>query len=656
MGIAADLIVIVLAALIGGFVAQLVRQPMMVGYIIAGILVGPHVAGSSVVQDIHNIEMLAEIGVALLLFALGLEFSFSELRRFVWISLVGTPLQIALSAVAGYGVARWMEMSSHDAIWIGGAISLSSTIVVLKTLETRDELSSRAGRVMLAILIAQDLAVIPLVLILPQLTAAEPEFLHVLYAVGRSLVVLVVIFVFGTRLFPRLFSYVSTWNSRELFFLATLAVALGTGLLTHSMGLSFAFGAFVAGMLLSETDFNHQALSDVASLRDLFGMVFFASVGMLFNPAFLLTLIPEMLAFTTFVLIWKALVVGCTVHIFGYRDGVPVATGLGLAQVGEFAFLIANTGSRSGLLSQESFYLIIAVTVLSMVLTPSLLSMADAIFEWSARRSHVKRLKLEHRYARSEELEGHVVLVGAGTVGQYVVQVLSALKVPLVVIELDHKVVMDLRDHEVSVVFGDASHALILEAASVARARLVILTLTNDNAIPRVVQAIKALNPTSPLVVRVEEIADVERLYQFGIHEAVEPQREVGLEMIRQALLALNVPERKIFSILGQLRASLHAAAHDAASLDVVSVERLGASQVLELEWVELDEGSPLVNGSLSALRLQEEFGVSIVAHMRGNELMPNPHADVRLEEGDVLGIMGTESQLRTFREELGAY
>jgi CPA2 family monovalent cation:H+ antiporter-2 len=528
--------------------------------------------------------------------------------------------------------------------------------VVLKTLEARDELSSKAGRVMLAILIAQDLAVIPLVLILPQLAAAAPDFLQVLYAVGRSLVVLVVILVFGTRLFPRLFSYVSTWNSRELFFLATLAVALGTGLLTHSMGLSFAFGAFVAGMLLCDTDFNHQALSDVAGLRDLFGMVFFVSVGMLFNPAFLLTLIPEMLAFTAFVLLWKALVVGCTVHIFGYRDGVAVAAGFGLAQVGEFAFLIANTGSRSGLLSQDSFYLIIAVTVLSMVLTPSFLSMADGIFEWRARRSQERRLKVERRHARSKELEGHVVLVGAGTVGQYVVRVLSALKVPLVVIELDHKVVMDLRDHEISVVFGDASHALILEAAGVARARLVILALTNDNVIPRVVEAVRALNSTSPLVVRVEEIADVERLYQLGIREAVEPQREVGLEMIRQALLALDVPERKIFSILGQLRASLHAAAHDPTSLDVVSVERLGASQVLELEWLDIDERSPLVNVSLAALQLQEEYGVSIVAHMRGDELMPNPHADVRLEEGDVLGIMGTESQLRTFRQELGVH
>ncbi len=654
MGIAADLIVIVLAALLGGFVAQLVKQPMIVGYIIAGVLVGPHVAGSLVVQDIHNIEMLAEMGVALLLFALGLEFSFSELRRFVWISLVGTPLQIALSAVAGYGVARWMEISQHDAIWIGGAISLSSTIVVLKTLEARDELSSKAGRVMLAILIAQDLAVIPLMLILPQLTAAGPDFSNVLYAVGRSLVVLVVIFLFGTRLFPRLFSYVSTWNSRELFSLATLAVALGTGLLTHSTGLSFAFGAFVAGMLLSDTDFNHQALSDVTSLRDLFGMVFFVSVGMLFNPAFLLTSISEMLAFTTFVLLWKALVIGCTAHIFGYRDGIPVATGLGLAQVGEFAFLIANTGSRSGVLSQDSFSLIISVTVLSMALTPSLLSMADVIFEWGARRAHEQRLKAERQYARPNELEGHVVLVGAGTVGQYVVRVLSALKVPLVVIELDHKVVMDLRDHKVSVVFGDATHALILEAASVSRARLVILALTNDNVIPRVVEVVRVLNPSSPLVVRVEEIADVERLYQFGIHEAVEPQREVGLEMIRQALLALGVPERKIFSIIGQLRGSLHAAARDSASLDVVSVERLGASQVLELEWLEIDEESPLVNGSLAALHLQEEYGVSIVAHMRGNELMPNPHADVRLEEGDVLGIMGTESQLRTFRAELG--
>ena len=251
MGIASDLIYIVLAALAGGLLAHSLKQPLAIGYMLAGVLLGPHTGGITI-KEIHDIEMLAEIGVALLLFTLGLEFSLGELRRIAKIAFLGTPLQLTLTAVGSYWIAFGLGMAWRDALWIGCIVSLSSTMIVMKSLSSQNALGTTAGRIMLGILIAQDLAVIPMMIVLPQITSDTPNLLLIGLAVLKSFVFLVVMYFIGTKFFPRLFTVIAQWGSRELFFLSVLSVALGIGLLTYSLGLSFAFGAFVAGMLLSE--------------------------------------------------------------------------------------------------------------------------------------------------------------------------------------------------------------------------------------------------------------------------------------------------------------------------------------------------------------------------------------------------------------------
>ncbi|HSM56772.1 MAG TPA: cation:proton antiporter, partial [Candidatus Sulfomarinibacteraceae bacterium] len=287
MGIAADIATIIVAALLGGLVAQRLRLPLMLGYILAGVLLGPYTGGLTV-SSVHDIELLAEIGVALLLFALGIEFSLEELQPVRRIALIGAPLQMALTMVVGLGLGRLLGWSWIASLWFGAIISLSSTMVILKTLMEQGQMGTLSSRVMIGMLIIQDLAVVPMMIILPELSDLEAGLPVLGLAVVRAALFLAAMILIGTRLLPRLMVYIARWNSRELFLLAVTAIGLGIGYATYLVGLSFAFGAFVAGIVLSESEHSHQALSEIIPLRDLFSLFFFASVGMLLDPAFFL--------------------------------------------------------------------------------------------------------------------------------------------------------------------------------------------------------------------------------------------------------------------------------------------------------------------------------------------------------------------------------
>ena len=285
MGIAADIAIIVTAGFLGGVLAQRLKQPLILGYIAAGIVLGP-VTGGVLISDPHDIELLAEIGIALLLFALGIEFSLKELRPVRNVALLGTTIQILLTIGVMVGVGLALGWPWTNAVWVGACVSLSSTMVILKTLQSQGRLGTLSSRVMIGMLLVQDLAVVPLLILLPKLTDLRAGLPDLGWALVRSVVFLGLMILVGTRVIPWLMRLVSRWNSRELFLLTVAMLGLGIGFGTYKVGLSFAFGAFVAGIVLSESEYAHQALSDIIPLRDIFGLLFFASVGMLLDPDF----------------------------------------------------------------------------------------------------------------------------------------------------------------------------------------------------------------------------------------------------------------------------------------------------------------------------------------------------------------------------------
>ena len=369
MGIAGDIAVIISAALLCGLLAQKLKQPLLLGYIVAGLLVGPYTTGL-LVSHVHEIEMLAEIGVALLLFALGLEFSFSELKVVRNIALIGTPIQIILVGLFGFAVGQFFNWSVNQSIWFGALISISSTMVLLKTLENQGWMGTLSSRVMIGMLIVQDLAVVPMLIILPLLNDPKAGLPILIFSAVKAGVFLILMILAGTRIIPGIMKTVANWNSRELFLLATTAMGLGVGYGTYLFGLSFAFGAFVAGMVLSESDYGYKALSDIIPLRDIFSLLFFTSVGMLLDPGFLVSHIGIILVLTALVMTGKGLIFALLSKLFRYGNVVPLATALGLSQVGEFSFVIARTGISAGAISSDFYSLVLTVTIFTMLLTP----------------------------------------------------------------------------------------------------------------------------------------------------------------------------------------------------------------------------------------------------------------------------------------------
>jgi CPA2 family monovalent cation:H+ antiporter-2 len=556
MGITADIAIIIIAALIGGLIAQLLKQPLILGYILAGVVVGPYTGGITV-TEINNIELLAEIGVALLLFALGLEFSFKELKPVRKIALIGTPIQMLLTIAYGFVVGRWLGFGEIASLWIGALISLSSTMVILKTMMNRGLIGTLSSRVMIGMLIVQDLAVIPLMIMLPQISDPEAGLPLLGWAALKASSFLILMIIVGTRVIPRVMAYVATWNSRELFILTVTATGLGVGYATYLFGLSFAFGAFVAGMVLGESDYSHQALSDIIPLRDVFGLLFFVSIGMLLDPAFLYANLKTVSLMVFLIIIGKGLIFAVLVMFFGYGNVIPLAVGLGLFQVGEFAFVLGRVGVHTKSISSELFSLMLITTVITMILTPFLSGLTTPLY--AVRRRWFKHEPLQTMNLPEKELSKHVIIAGAGRVGAYVANVLKSLRVMFVVIEFDSRQINRLKETGIPLVYGDASQFIVLNAAGIEQATLLIITTPTAIVTKTIVEKSRQVNPKLKIVARAENSDQIQVLHNLGVNEVIQPEFEAGLEVTRQALLSLNIAASEINRFTDQVRQESYA-------------------------------------------------------------------------------------------------
>jgi CPA2 family monovalent cation:H+ antiporter-2 len=551
MGITADIAIIIVAALVGGLIAQHLKQPLVLGYILAGVIVGPYTGGITV-TDVHNIELLSEIGVALLLFGLGLEFSFKELKPVHKVALIGTPIQMILTIAYGYAIGRLLGFGGTSSLWIGALISLSSTMVILKSMMNQGLMGTLSSRVMIGMLIVQDLAVIPLIIMLPQLSNPHIGLPPVGWAALKAVFFLTLMIIVGTRVIPRVMSYVVTWNSRELFLLTVTATGLGVGYATYLFGLSFAFGAFVAGMVLGESDYSHQALSDIIPLRDVFGLLFFVSIGMLLDPAFLFVNLKTVSLMVLLIIIGKGLIFALLVMFFGYGNVIPLAVGLGLFQVGEFAFVLARVGVHTQSISNELFSLMLTIAVITMILTPFISGLTAPLY--AIHRKRFKHEPLQTMNILKTGLHYHVIIAGAGRIGFYVANVLKSLKVTFVAIELDSRHVNRLKEAGMPLVYGDASQSIVLNAAGISSAKLLIITTPSAIVTKTIVEKSRQLNPQLKVVARAENIEQIQILHKLGVTEVIQPEFEAGLEVTRQTLLLLKITAADIKRFTDQVR------------------------------------------------------------------------------------------------------
>ena len=647
MGIAGDIAIILVAALLGGAVAQRLGLPLILGYILAGVIVGPNTGGPTV-GNVHDIELLAEIGVALLLFTIGLHFSLDELAPVRRVALAGTAVQMSLTAAFGYGVGRLLGFGWEEAVWFGALLSISSTAVVLKSLSEQGVMGTLSSRVIIGMLIIQDLAVVPLLIILPELGNIGEGLSDLGVAAVRATIFIAVMVIFGRRVLPWLMARIAGWNSRELFLISVVGIGLGVGYGTYLFGLSFAFGAFVAGMVLSQSDYSHQALADVEPLRDVFATLFFVSVGMLLDPAFLLENASVVVLVVFLVFAVKGLLFAGVVRAFGYGNIVPFAVGLGLFQVGEFSFVIARVGLDAEAISQRSYSIMLTTAVVTMALTPFAMRLAPVFYgRW---RERFPRESLQTFNLPETGLRDHVVIAGYGRVGGFVAHLLGRLEQPFVVVDSNPGRADEARELGYPTIFGDAAAEPVLEAAGVRRARLVMVTVPDPVGMRLGIERIRSINPNVHVVARSSTVEQLGELGRLGVYEAVHPESEAGLELGRQALNHLGVGPAEIQRFADEVRRELYAPITRQADDDDLLAQLRRASREIETEWIRLPERDTPAGKTIGALAIRSSTGASIVAVVRGDQVMPNPGPEVVLKAGDLVGVLGTLEQRAAFR------
>jgi len=646
MGIATDLILLVVTAFFSGLLMQRLGQPLILGYILTGIAFGPYTGGFAL-TSVHEIELLAEIGVALLLFALGLEFSLKDLKPVKKIALIGTPIQIILTIGMGYGIGQLMGWDAKSSLWLGALVSLSSTMVLLKTLMNQGWLGTLSSKVMVGMLIVQDLAVVPLIVLLPMLNDPSLGWISLELAILKTVVFLAGMILFGTRLLPLIMRYIAHLGSRELFLLAITAIGLGVGYLTYLVGLSFAFGAFVAGMVLSESDYGHQALSDIIPVRDLFGLLFFASVGMLLNPGFLLDHWKQVLMLVLIVSLGKGIIFALLARIFKYGNVVPLAVGLGLFQVGEFSFVLAQVGVSTNSISHEVYSLVLTTAIITMFLTPIISGQTAHLYALSKRWFQHEPLDTIN-YPKSG-LRNHVIIVGGGRVGFRIAQVLKRLSVPMLIIELDQLRVERAKHADIPVIYGNASHEVVLEAAETPSARLLIITSPEVVIAQAIVENARKVNSEIQVVARAPGVEFLEEFKKLNISEVVIPEFEAGLEMARKALVHLHIPAAKIQHYTESLRQDLFASLFSENEEDEILEQLQWAEHQFDMQWMMIKPGSVLVGKTIGESEIRTITASSVVGVIRDDVLEPNPDANFRFQANDRAAIIGTDSSRETF-------
>ena len=646
MGIATDLILLVVTAFFSGLLMQRLGQPLILGYILTGIVFGPYTGGFAL-TSVHEIELLAEIGVALLLFALGLEFSLKDLKPVKKIALIGTPIQIILTIAMGYGIGQLMGWDAKSSLWLGALVSLSSTMVLLKTLMNQGWMGTLSSKVMVGMLIVQDLAVVPLIVLLPMLNDPSLGWISLEIAILKTVVFLAGMILFGTRLLPLIMRYIAHLGSRELFLLAITAIGLGVGYLTYLVGLSFAFGAFVAGMVLSESDYGHQALSDIIPVRDLFGLLFFASVGMLLNPEFLLDHWKQVLMLVLIVSLGKGIIFALLARIFKYGNVVPLAVGLGLFQVGEFSFVLAQVGVSTNSISHEVYSLVLTTAIITMFLTPIISGQTANLYALSKR--WFKHEPLDTINYPKSGLRNHVIIVGGGRVGFRIAQVLKRLSVPMLIIELDQLRVERAKHADIPVIYGDASHEVVLEAAETPSARLLIITSPEVVIAQAIVENARKVNSEIKVVARAPGVEFLEEFKKLNISEVVIPEFEAGLEMARKALVHLHIPAAKIQHYTESLRQDLFASLFSENEEDEILEQLQWAEHQFDLQWMLIKPGSVLVGKTIGESEIRTKTASSVVGVIRNDKLETSLDVGFRFEANDRAAIIGTDSARETF-------
>lgn len=640
-----------IVAFIGGVIARRVNLPTIVGYLLAGIVIGPFTPGWT--GDVNTIQQLAELGVIFLMLGVGLHFSFADLWRVRDIAIPGALIQTLLATLAGYGLTQLWGWSAPAGIVLGLSISVASTVVLLRGLMDNNLLSTPHGQAAVGWLVMEDILSVLILVLMPALVPNEAGFNWGGLAITllKAAAFVVIMFFIGVRLIPWLLERIAQTRSRELFILAILAITLGVAMgAAELFGVSLALGAFVAGAIISQSRLSHQVGADVFAFREAFSVLFFVSVGMLVNPGFLWQNLGPVISLTLLVVLGKLIIVLLMGMFFPRPARTFLVIAVGLSQVGEFSFILGQGGVSLGILNSNQYSLILAAALLSITINPFMYRLLPK-FESLLRRVPGFWKKLEANRPQPDLIDesllvDHVVVVGYGRVGKHHVNVLETLHIPLLVIESDVERLENLNSQNIATLFGDASNSEVLTHAFLERARAVVVTVPDDTAAEMIVGAVKSLNPELPIVVRASTEDGVHHLTALGADNIIYTELEGGLEMVHHTLLELGYPLRQVHEYTEAVRRDRYNIQISTADEHRSLHDLLIASESIDIAWTQLEENGPLVGHTLLESNIRSRTGASVVALIRSGELISNPKSSTVFQAGDNLGLIGEKEQI----------
>ncbi|MEC4806840.1 MAG: cation:proton antiporter [Jaaginema sp. PMC 1080.18] len=650
-----DLTLVLGTSALGGFLANRLRQPVLLGYLVSGLVIGPF--GFKLLSELEDIKALAEVGVAFLLFALGVEFSLAELKRVKEIAIQGSLLQISatiiLTAIFSL-LFGWVE-SPTQGIFLGAILSLSSTAVVLKTLTERGETNTIHGQLMLAILIAQDLALGLMLAILPALNDPQNLVPALSFAILKAVLFIAGALAAGYWLVPKVIKTVARTESSELFLLTTIALCLGVALITSALGLSIEMGAFVAGLMIAEIDYSDQALAKVLPLRDTFASLFFASIGMLIDPVVIWNNLGIILGLVLLVMLGKAFIIFPIIIKFGYSFKNATIVALGLNQIGEFSFVLALVAFDTGFITQEKYLLLLGTTAITLVLTPLELRFSPRLVNrLNTIPGLVKYLEKFQRHKElsiPETISNHIVVAGYGRVGQTIVNILRNQGYPVLVIENSEAAIQRLRQEKIPYIFGDGDSELVLEKAHLEKAKALAIALPDPASTRLLLKRALELAPELDVVARSHENSEIDVLTQLGATEVVQPEFEAALEMGAHTLNTLGESKTNIDLVINAIRTDRYLSVRPKRASELLQKDVIDAASAIHNEWVTIPDNSPLNNLTLAKANVRNLTGVTVMAIQSQNGMTYYPKGETELHQGDRLLIVGKRSEAAAFQD-----
>ena len=662
------LLLIVVTGLIGGIAAKKLRQPLILGYILAGVLVG--VLFKAGFGEVANtaITSLANVGVALLLFSMGLEFSKKDIRPIFKIAVFGALAQVIFTFLAGTGIAWLLSrdpavnfagethiplFSSNVSLFLFGICFVStSTAVVLKTLSSKGFENSLSGRVMIGVSIVQDLTVMPLMLLVCQLGALSSSGggISSLMPLVLSTTFMALMLTVGARYLPKLTEHAARLESKELFLLSITGIALVSGAISVVMQVSFSFGAFLAGIVLSDSAYGKKALSELSPVRDFFAMLFFVSIGMMLDVRYLgmhWGLVAVLVVLTGFA---RTAFLAAVTWIFKYRNVIPVAMLFGMFPTSEIAFVVIGTGLLAGFITTELYSLILCVVVCSMIVGPIVNNLTVPVYSL-LRRTVWRNLQSKSIELPQPDLEEHMVLIGGGRISRVIAHVLTRLKLKYVIVEPSYDCYREAQAEGLNVIYGDPMSDIILTAAHIRDAKVLVPMLDKLEECLAVIELARKFNPDILTDMCAASPENEKRLSDETVNEIILSNFEVSLELTRRILVLNDISEARIQNYLDSVRASRYKPMLEDSPAFALAEKIRAFNGMIALQWTQVQPDSPLAGRSIEESQVRARTGMSIVGVIHKGRVDANPRPDTVLHAGDLIAAIGNEEQAAAFAQ-----